>query len=163
LRKGEIFIDTVIINQQNKVNYTENHEKLIKKVFKNISQSLEMPENTEVSILLVDNNYIQELNLLYRGQNRPTDVLSFAMNELGEDEPDFDIDEEVNLLGDIVISLEKAIAQSEEYGHSFEREFVFLAVHGMLHLLGYDHEDADEQKVMREMEDRIMKSVNLEG
>lgn len=155
-------METMIINQQNKVPYTKELQQLINKVTKSAAKMAKLPKNTEVSILIVDNSYIQELNYIYRGLNQPTDVLSFAMNELGEDEPDFDFGGEVNVLGDIVISLEQALIQSKEYNHSFEREVGYLVAHGMLHLLGYDHETPDEQKVMRDLEEKIMKEVNLE-
>ena len=155
-------METLIINQQNKVNYTRELQQVIKKVANTVARTVKLAKNTEASILIVDNNYIQELNLIYRGQNTPTDVLSFAMNELGEDEPDIDFSGEVNVLGDIVISLEKALEQSQEYGHSLERELGYLVVHGMLHLLGYDHETEAERKLMRALEEKIMSAVKLE-
>lgn len=155
-------METMIINQQNKVNYTKDLQQLINNITKTVAKIAKLPKNTEVSILIVDNSYIQELNFIYRGLNQPTDVLSFAMNELGEDEPDFDFGGETNVLGDIVISLEQALIQSKEYNHSLERELGYLVAHGMLHLLGYDHENPDEQKVMRDLEEKIMKAVNLE-
>lgn len=155
-------METLIINQQDKISYNKNLQRVILNVVKAVAKQHKLPENTETSILLVDNNYIQELNFLYRGMNQVTDVLSFAMNELGEDEPDFDFSGEVHVLGDIVISLERAQAQSEEYGHSFERELGFLVAHGMLHLLGYDHENEEEEKAMRFLQEKILKSVKLE-
>lgn len=155
-------METPIINQQNKVNYTRELQQVIKKVANTVARTVKLAKNTEASILIVDNNYIQELNLIYRGQNTPTDVLSFAMNELGEDEPDIDFSGEVNVLGDIVISLEKALEQSQEYGHSLERELGYLVVHGMLHLLGYDHETEGERKLMRELEEKILSAAKLE-
>ncbi|HOQ09792.1 MAG TPA: rRNA maturation RNase YbeY [Syntrophomonadaceae bacterium] len=155
-------METLIINQQNKVNYTRELQQVIKKVANTVARTVKLAKNTEASILIVDNNYIQELNLIYRGQNTPTDVLSFAMNELGEDEPDIDFSGEVNVLGDIVISLEKALEQSQEYGHSLERELGYLVVHGMLHLLGYDHETEGERKLMRELEEKILSAAKLE-
>ena len=112
--------------------------------------------------MIVDNSYIQELNFIYRQQNRPTDVLSFAMNELSDDEPDYDSSEELNILGDIVLSLEQASLQSNEYGHSLERELGYLVAHGMLHLMGYDHETDEEARVMRSLEEKIMQTVKLE-
>jgi len=155
-------METLIINQQNKVNYTRELQQVIKKVANTVARTVKLAKNTEASILIVDNNYIQELNLIYRGQTTPTDVLSFAMNELGEDEPDIDFSGEVNVLGDIVISLEKALEQSQEYGHSLERELGYLVVHGMLHLLGYDHETEGERKLMRELEEKILSAAKLE-
>ena len=111
----------------------------------------------EVSVTFTDNEQIHALNLSYRGVDRPTDVLSFPM-----DDEDFD-DGECAVLGDIVISLEKADAQAKDYGHSFEREVGFLTVHSMLHLLGYDHElsEADE-KEMFDRQNAILAEMKLE-
>ena len=155
-------METMITNQQSKYNYGPELQNVITKVIEAVAQLRKLPENSEVSILLVDNNYIQELNLLYRQQDRVTDVLSFAMNETTEDELDVDFSDELNVLGDIVISLEKAQSQSEEYGHSMERELGFLVVHGMLHLLGFDHDNEDEEKAMIDMQEEILRKVNLE-
>ncbi len=157
-------MEIMIINQQNKLNYTKDIQQVIMNVIKSAAKLAKLSQNSEVSILVVDNNYIQELNFIYRSKNQPTDVLSFAMQELMEDEPDFDFDIEgdTNLLGDIVISIEQALAQSREYNHSLEREIGYLVAHGMLHLLGYDHETLEEQKLMRDLEEKIMQSVSLE-
>jgi|HigsolmetaAR204D_1030405.scaffolds.fasta_scaffold04183_3 probable rRNA maturation factor len=120
----------------------------------------------EVVVTLVNNERIHELNREYRGVDRPTDVLSFAMNEPGEGEMDIYIDESEfdeypNMLGDIVISLPKAKEQAEEYGHSLERELGFLAVHGFLHLLGYDHGTAEEEKEMFSRQEEVLAKVGL--
>ena len=155
-------METMIINQQTKINYTKELQQVIVNVTKTIAKLGKLSPHTEVSILIVDNNYIKELNFIYRGLNQPTDVLSFAMNELGDEEPDFEFEGELNVLGDIVISLEQAVNQSEEYNHSLERELGFLVAHGMLHLLGYDHETPEEELVMRELEEKIMQAVKLE-
>lgn len=155
-------METLIINQQNKVNYTRTLQKTILSVANAVAKMAKISKNTELSILIVDNSYIQELNFIYRQQNSPTDVLSFAMNELVDGDPDLDVEGEVNVLGDIVISLEKALAQSEEYGHSLERELGYLVAHGMLHLLGYDHETEAERELMRNLEEKIMQKVKLE-
>lgn len=155
-------MEAMIINQQNKINYTRELQQVIQLVVKTAAKTLKLPANTEVSIMIVDNSYIQELNFIYRGQNIPTDVLSFAMNDRGEEEPDFDFSGEINMLGDIVVSLEKAQTQSDEYGHSLERELGYLVVHGMLHLLGYDHESEPENKLMRDLEEKIMTLARLE-
>jgi probable rRNA maturation factor len=155
-------METMIINQQNKVTYTKDLQQVILNVVTATAKLVKLPKNSEVSVLLVDNGYIKELNLIYRNKNVPTDVLSFAMNELADDEPEYDNTEEVNLLGDIVISLEQALAQSQDYGHSLARELGYLTVHGMLHLLGYDHETEEEAKGMRHLEEKIMKEVKLE-
>ncbi|RGS72971.1 rRNA maturation RNase YbeY [Mitsuokella sp. AF21-1AC] len=106
-------------------------------------------ENGEVSITLTNNAYIHELNREYRGIDRPTDVLSFALNESEEPEVKGGVD--LNVLGDLVISVERAEEQAAEYGHSVKREMAFLTVHGMLHLLGYDHmEEADRLEMEAE-------------
>ncbi|MDR3543715.1 MAG: rRNA maturation RNase YbeY [Desulfosporosinus sp.] len=118
------------------------------------------PEEAEVSLMLVDDQRIHSLNLEYRGVDRPTDVLSFALQEESEEEPDSDYEDD--LLGDIVISAERAREQAVEYGHSFEREIVYLAVHGTLHLLGYDHEEEKDKQEMRNKEEEVMALVGLE-
>ncbi len=155
-------METMIINQQNKINYGKEQQQVIISVCNTVAKIVRLPKNTEVSIMIVDNSYIQELNFIYRQQNRPTDVLSFAMNELSDDEPDYDSSEELNILGDIVLSLEQASLQSNEYGHSLERELGYLVAHGMLHLMGYDHETDEEARVMRSLEEKIMQTVKLE-
>lgn len=120
----------------------------------------------EVVVTLVTNERIHELNREYRGVDRPTDVLSFAMNEAGEEEMDIFIEEDEfedypNMLGDIVISLPKAQEQAEEYGHSLERELGFLAVHGFLHLIGYDHGTAEEEKEMFSRQEEVLAHIGL--
>lgn len=123
----------------------------------------------EVDLTFVDNERIHELNLEYRGIDRPTDVLSFAMNETGEDEPeiiygteDHDSPEEVPyVLGDIIISVTRAQEQAIEYGHSLERELGFLFVHGFLHLLGYDHQDAASEAEMMSKQEQVLAQVGL--
>ena len=106
-------------------------------------------ENGEVSITLTNNDYIHELNREYRGIDRPTDVLSFALNE--SEEPEVTGGSDINVLGDLVISVERAEEQAKDFGHSVKREMAFLTVHGMLHLLGYDHmEEADRLEMEKE-------------
>lgn len=110
----------------------------------------------EFNIIMVDNDYIHNLNRDYRGIDRPTDVITFAL----EDNKDFvKIDHRV--LGDIYISLDKAKAQAEEYGHSFKREICFLAVHGFLHLLGYDHMKEEDEKEMFGLQEVILNEANI--
>lgn len=116
-------------------------------------------KDSEVSITLTNNEKIHELNKQYRNIDRPTDVLSFALNE--GDEPAIKGGAPVNVLGDIVISLEKAVEQSGEYGHSAKREVAFLTVHGMLHLLGYDHMQEDDRLEMRKEEDFVMEKLGI--
>jgi probable rRNA maturation factor len=151
----------MMINQQDRIEFTPALEASLRRIADEAAQILGIPSPSELSILIVDNEYIKELNSMYRGKDEVTDVLSFAMNELGEDEPQLEEPEDVNLLGDIVISLEQAWQQSQEYGHSLERELGYLLVHGILHLLGYDHKGEKDQKLMREWEETIMSAVNL--
>ncbi len=115
--------------------------------------------HTEVSVVLANDEYIHALNLEYRGKDCPTDVLSFALNE-GDEPQIIDGPEEV-LLGDIIISLETATRQAAEYGHSLERELAYLTVHGILHLLGYDHMTEEEKKEMRQEEEHILSFLGI--
>ena len=121
-----------------------------------------MENDAEVSVTFVDNEGIHELNKKFRGVDRPTDVLSFPLFDYeGESEEPF-FDELCHNLGDIVISLERAMAQANEFGHSFEREVAFLTAHSMLHLLGYDHELSDEDDAdMRARQNDIMERLGL--
>jgi len=106
------------------------------------------PSESEISIVLVNNDYIRELNFTYRGLDSPTDVLSFPLHD-AEEEGD-------NILGDVVISLEKAQEQALNYGHSLRREVAFLAAHGILHLVGYDHMDEAAEKEMEAKQEYVM-------
>lgn len=116
---------------------------------------------SEVSITFVTNDRIQEINREYRDKDRPTDVISFAMEELGEGEIELVGADMPRVLGDIIISAAKAKEQAEEYGHSFIRELGFLAVHGFLHLLGYDHENAEDEKKMFSRQKDILDEFGL--
>ncbi len=116
----------------------------------------------EVSITYTDNQSIHALNLQYRQVDKPTDVLSFPLMDFSGESDEPVADEPVVSLGDIVISLERAREQAEEYGHSFEREVAFLTVHSMLHLLGYDHEVSEEDdRDMRARQSAIMDAMGL--
>lgn len=113
-------------------------------------------QDAEISLVFVDEDYIHHLNLKYRGVDSPTDVLSFAMLEgepiAGEDEI---------ILGDVVISAQAAQRQAADYGHSFRREVAYLTVHGVLHLIGFDHGEEDEQKIMRAKEEEVLGCFDL--
>ena len=141
--------------------------KLIRRAVKAALKAQGVQEDSVISVLLTDDSGIHAINLEQRGVDRPTDVLSFPMNELTEGAFDpsvceYDYDTEKLLLGDIVLSLERCAAQSEEYGHSFDRELSYLTVHSVLHLLGYDHLDEGERKRrMRAREDLIMERIGL--
>ena len=121
-----------------------------------------MENDVEVSVTFVDDEGIRELNKKFRGLDKPTDVLSFPLLDYeGESEEPF-FDELCHNLGDIVISLERAMAQANEFGHSFEREVAFLTAHSMLHLLGYDHEISEEDDAdMRRRQNDIMDRLGL--
>jgi probable rRNA maturation factor len=117
--------------------------------------------SAEVNVTFVNDVQIKELNVQYRNKDSSTDVLSFPMGENGK----FDLDPDTGayVLGDIVISLEHAVAQAEKYGHSMQREVGFLTVHSMLHIMGYDHEKGGVEAMhMREREDQIMAALGLD-
>ncbi len=116
-------------------------------------------DNAEVSVTLTDNEHIHEINREYRKVDRPTDVISFALNE--GDEPEIEGGAPVNVLGDLIISMEKVAEQAVEYGHSNRREIAFLTVHGMLHLLGYDHIEEADRVEMRKEEDFVMEKLGI--
>ena len=115
--------------------------------------------DAEVSVTLTDDAHIHELNRIYRAVDRPTDVLSFALTE--SEEPEIVGAKPHEVLGDLVISLERAQAQAEEYGHSALRELSFLTVHGMLHLLGYDHIEEGERLEMEEEQRHVMEELGI--
>lgn len=132
----------------------------MKSVLNKAAEVYNIAPQTEVSVVLADDAYIHQLNRQYRGKDCPTDVLSFALNE-GEEPEVFDGPEEV-LLGDIVISLETASRQAREYGHSLDRELAYLTVHGILHLLGYDHMTEEEKQEMRQEEEYILSCLGIQ-
>lgn len=135
-----------INNQQEKIDIDKN----LYKDFENIitkATEIEGYDGGEISVALVDNAKIKELNKKFRKKDEVTDVLSFPMDE--------------EILGDIIISAEKALEQSKDYGHSFKREICYLVTHGILHLLGYDHKAEGEKKEMRKKEERILKELEI--
>ncbi len=154
-----IIID--VLNEQQEKNITDKEQDLIKELII-IAADMEEIDDGEVVVTLVDNQRIQELNRDYRQMDQPTDVLSFAMNEQGDEEMDIIYEEELpNTLGDIVISIPRAMEQAEEYGHSFERELGFLTVHGFLHLIGYDHQTEEEEKEMFSKQNQALAKLQL--
>lgn len=122
----------------------------------------EVEPESEVSVTFVSNDKIQEINRDYRGKDQPTDVISFAMEELGEGEIELSGLDMPRVLGDIIISVQRAEEQAVDYGHSFRRELGFLAVHGFLHLLGYDHVTEELEKVMFTKQKDILDEYGLE-
>nr|WP_071934010.1 rRNA maturation RNase YbeY [Thermosinus carboxydivorans] len=141
------------------MSFTPQMEQTVIAVLNKAAEVYGLSEQTEVSIVLVDDEYIFELNRQYRDKDVPTDVLSFALNE--GDEPAIINDPAAMLLGDIVISLETAARQAEEFGHGLERELAYLTLHGMLHLLGYDHETEEERVKMRNEEEYILSQLGI--
>jgi len=148
----------------------QQHLDLIEKLILATANELELDQNFEVSITIVDNDKIQEINREYRSIDQTTDVISFAIED-GDDE-DFEVffEEEFaeqenhfpRLLGDIFISIDKTEEQAKDYGHSFERELGFLTVHGFLHLNGFDHQTDEEEKVMFSLQEKILEENGLE-
>lgn len=134
---------------------------LIEKMLHHAAESEGIEAGSELSVTFVTNDEIQEINAEYRGKNVPTDVISFAMEELGEGEMEIKVAGAPRMLGDIIISVERAKEQAKDYGHSDERELGFLAIHGFLHLLGYDHMEAEEEKEMTEKQEAILQSFGL--
>ena len=114
-------------------------------------------ENVSFNLIIVDNEYIHELNKTYRNIDRVTDVITFAL----EDDDSLVLPTEDRVLGDIYISIDKAISQAEEYGHSLLRELSFLAVHGFYHLLGYDHMTEEDEKVMFKKQEEVLSEYGI--
>ncbi|MBR7082515.1 MAG: rRNA maturation RNase YbeY [Clostridia bacterium] len=149
-------------NAQKAVKITAEIKKLLRNAIGTALEYEKFPSDAEVSVSFVTNDKIHELNREYRGVDRPTDVLSFPMLEGDADEGDIDIDSDSVVLGDIIISAEKAVEQAAAYGHSVERELAFLAVHSTLHLLGYDHERSEEEeKDMFEKQEKILIAAGI--
>ena len=156
-------------------NYKEilipDYEKIIRRVVEEALDYENCPYETQVYVLLTDNEEIHQVNLAQRQIDRPTDVLSFPMAEythpadfsdLEEREPDaFHPETGELMLGDILISMDKVREQAAEYGHSEQRELAFLVAHSMLHLMGYDHMEEEERRLMEERQRGIMEKVNI--
>ncbi|WP_313891821.1 rRNA maturation RNase YbeY [Psychrobacillus sp.] len=134
---------------------------LVEKVLQFAADQQSIKDGSEVSVTFVTNDAIQEINRTYRNKDVATDVISFAMEELGEGEMKI-IDADIpTLLGDIIISVERAKEQAAAYAHTFEREVCFLAVHGFLHLLGFDHGTEEEEKEMFGLQETILQAFGL--
>lgn len=148
-------------NDQEKMQVSYKLKRLVRLAVEATLAYEEIKRPLEVSVTFVDNEGIRKLNRNYRKIDKPTDVLSFPLFDF-EGDGDAMTDELDDMLGDIVISLERAAAQAEEFGHSFEREVAFLTVHSMLHLLGYDHETSEEDELdMRRRQTAIMEMLGL--
>jgi probable rRNA maturation factor len=163
-----IFID----NRQDKIEVTEELENVIRNVIEYTLKEEKLIIDTEVSVILIDNEEIREINLKQRGIDKITDVLSFPMLHYPNNKvfkevyvnykfDQSDLYDERLVMGDIALSLEKSKEQSEEFGHSFIRECAYLTVHSVLHLLGYDHMEEDAKIIMRKREEEILKDFKI--
>ena len=159
-------IELIIENEQEKEEWTEELKEAVTAVCNEVMESEECDFDAEISLTLVDNEAIREINNEQRGIDRATDVLSFPMLEFDEDgnclDADYEMDGDLVVLGDIVISMERAREQAEEYGHSMKREVAFLTAHSMLHLLGYDHvDDPEGERIMFEKQENVLRKLNI--
>ena len=139
-------MEDYIFNTTNEKIDVEELDNIIKFACKHLNV-----ENPLLNIVIVDNERIQQINKEYRNKDAVTDVISFAFEEVNDVEYDG-----MRFLGEIYISYERCVSQAEEYNHSIKREFSYLAVHGLLHLLGYDHMNDEDKKVMRALEEEIL-------
>lgn len=161
MKEGEKMLDIYFEDETGKVN--EEIEKLVREVLTHAAKMENLSGNLEVSVTFMNDDEIQKINAEYRGKDKPTDVISFALEEMSEDEVAIIREDDMPVvLGDIVISVETAHRQAEEYGHDDRREIGFLALHGFLHLLGYDHLTEDEEKKMFSRQTDILSSFGLE-
>ena len=159
-------MSVLIDNRQEEIKVDEALEAFVVQVVEEVIAYEQCEEEFEVSISFVNNQEMRSLNKEYRNIGKETDVLSFPLvefieEELNTEDEDAEYIEEEIALGDIVISMEKAVEQSEEYGHSFKRELAFLLVHGMLHLLGYDHDEEASEGEMFDKQEEILKNMEI--
>lgn len=153
-------IRVIISNRQKQVKIPTGLRMLIRRCCHAVLQLEKFPDPAEISVSFVDNEQIREMNRQYRDKDSATDVLSFPMGENGQ----YDVNHETGakILGDIVLSMPRAVEQAQAYGHSLEREVGYLTAHSMLHLLGYDHEKGGLDRVrMREKEEKVMQELGL--
>ena len=153
-------VKVIISNDQKAVRVPSGVRLLIRRCCHAVLELERFSGSAEISVRFVDNEMIRALNLQFRGIDSATDVLSFPLGEDGQ----YDVNPDTGafLLGDIVISVPRAMEQAEEYGHSLEREIGFLTVHSTLHLLGYDHVEGGLQAVrMREKEEQVLSQLGL--
>lgn len=140
----------------------DTDQKLVEELLQFAAKKQNLSGDIELSVTFVDNDRIQEINKEYRNKDQATDVISFAMEELGEGEVELVGVDMPRVLGDIIISVDRTKEQAEEYGHSYTRELGFLAVHGFLHLLGYDHLTKEEEEVMFTLQKEILDEFGLQ-
>ena len=149
-----------ISNRQRKTKLPENTRTLVIKACETVLSEEDFTKNAEVEVSFVSDKKIKELNCVYRNIDSSTDVLSFPLGEDGI----YDVNPESGnlMLGDVIISIDHALAQADLYGHGIEREIAFLTVHSVLHLLGYDHVNGgEEQRIMRTKEENALKIMGL--
>jgi len=146
----------ILIKNQQKI--IKLNQKKIEGIIKKVLQNLKVDEETEISILFTDDEFIRSLNNKYRGIDKPTDVLSFSLQEGAIKYPEVESDK---LLGDIIISVETAQRQADTLNHTIEKELAVLLIHGLLHLTGYDHEKNEDYKIMWEKESEMLEIVAL--
>lgn len=155
-----------IENEQTRTEFSKTYAGLLERTVIGCLMEENMEVGCEVNILVTDDEAIRDINRQFRDIDKPTDVLSFPMANIAEgriagDGGDLDIDEGLLVLGDIVISMETAIRQSGQYGHSLERELAFLTAHGMFHLLGYDHIESRVEEVMINKQEKVLDKLGL--
>lgn len=146
----------ILIKNQQKI--IKINQRKIKKIIKKVLQHLKVDEETEISVLFTDDKFIRSLNNKYRGIDKPTDVLSFSLQEGAIKSWEVESDK---LLGDIIISVETAQRQADKLNHIIQKELTVLLIHGLLHLTGYDHEKNKDYKNVREKESEILKIFDL--
>lgn len=158
-------VELIIENEQNKEEFSPELEEVILSVCESVMNEEECNFDAQISLTLTDNESIRLINNEHRGIDSPTDVLSFPMLEFDDEgqiiDNEFEYDDDLIMLGDIVISLERAREQSIEFGHSFKREVAFLVAHSMLHLLGYDHMEEEEEKIMCQKQEKVLNSLGI--
>ena len=152
-------IRVIITNNQKAVKIPTGLRMLIRRCCHAVLELEKFSEPAEISVTFSDNEQIRSINSQYRGIDSATDVLSFPMGENGQ--YDTNLETGAKILGDVVISMEKAVEQAEAYGHSLQREVGYLTAHSVLHLLGYDHEENLERVRMREKEELVMEQLGL--
>ncbi len=153
-------IKVIISNNQKDIKIPTGVRMLVRRCCNAVLLQEKFEGAAEISVTFVNDEMIRQLNREHRNIDKSTDVLSFPLGENGE--YDINRDTGAKMLGDIVISIEHAVAQSEEYGHSLQREIAFLTVHSLLHLLGYDHENGGLEAVhMREKEESVLTQLGL--
>ncbi|MED4890902.1 MULTISPECIES: rRNA maturation RNase YbeY [Heyndrickxia] len=153
---------TLSLDMMDETNELEaEHLELVRTLLDYAARQEGVEDGTELSVTFTDNEGIRAINRDYRGKDQPTDVISFALEEMGEGEIEITGAEIPRVLGDIIISVPRAKEQAEEYGHSVERELGFLAVHGFLHLLGYDHMTKEDETEMFGRQNEILDRYGL--